>query len=148
MQDSTGSLAVILAIGAVLVDLAGASCAADNCLRALRATQTPGRLQAAQSFCATFTAAATPSSVPIPSFAANACLPNQNGDTDYRLSSACACLETSTTSSTTSSVAYASTISFSTTIASSVTATSATTFGSSPVTVATACVEVSSSWAA
>lgn len=72
--------------------LALGSCNADNCLRALRATQTPGRLQAAQSFCSTFTKVPIPATA-IPSYAAVACQ-NDKG----RISSACSCIAVSTSS--------------------------------------------------
>lgn len=58
----------------------------DNCLRALRATQTPGRLAAAQAFCKTYTKdyyAAIPTYVP---YECNS----------RRVSSACSCIATST----------------------------------------------------
>lgn len=84
---------------ACAVSLASASCDADNCLRALRATQTPGRLQAAQSFCATFTKSAVPATA-IPTFAAGACKQNQVGNLTFRVSSACGCIAASTTSIT------------------------------------------------
>lgn len=86
----------------ILPTLAGfsiaADCAADNCLRALRATQTPGQLQAAQSFCATYTTQLVQATA-IPSFAVDACKQNQNGNLAERLSSACACLPAATTTS-------------------------------------------------
>ena len=43
-----------------------ASCNADNCLRALRAT---ARLEAAQAFCGTFTTASVTATSAIPSYA-------------------------------------------------------------------------------
>ena len=61
----------------------------DNCLRALRATQTPGRLASAQAFCSKYNDGliqATPSYVP------SECNPS-------RLSSACSCIATPSTSS-------------------------------------------------
>ncbi|KAH8883537.1 pyridine nucleotide-disulfide oxidoreductase family protein [Thozetella sp. PMI_491] len=92
MQTKLSALAAAVLAGAQLVQ---ADCAADNCLRALRATQTPGRLEAAQSFCSSFTAPAATVTA-IPSYAASACVPNQNGDTNFRISSACSCLPTPT----------------------------------------------------
>jgi hypothetical protein len=93
---------MIYALTALLfAALAAGDCNADNCLRALRATQTPGRLQAAQSFCATFTKQSVPATA-IPSFAANACVPNQVGNRSFRISSACSCIATSTPSATSS----------------------------------------------
>lgn len=68
--------------------VAGSNCNADNCLRAFRATQTPGRLQYVQSLCATFTKAPTMVISAVPSFAALAC----TGDVVARVSSACSCI--------------------------------------------------------
>ena len=92
-----------LAVVALLTgaaDLVAARCAADNCLRALRATQIPGRLESAQAFCSTFTSA-TVAATSIPTFAADACKANQNGGMSSRLSSACSCIAPSTTGSAT-----------------------------------------------
>jgi hypothetical protein len=88
--------------GAVLslASVAAASCDADNCLRALRATQVPGQLQTAQAFCATFTKTSVPATA-IPSYAANNCKDNQNAPLSARISSACSCIAPSTTSSAT-----------------------------------------------
>ncbi|EPE30025.1 ClpP/crotonase [Glarea lozoyensis ATCC 20868] len=88
--------------GAVLslASVAAASCDADNCLRALRATQVPGQLQTAQAFCATFTKTSVPATA-IPSYAANNCKDNQNAPLSARISSACSCIAPSTTSSVT-----------------------------------------------
>lgn len=91
--------ATALLATADIASAAAAGCNADNCLRALRATQTPGRLEAAQTFCASFTGTPT-ASVPVPTYAQDACKPNQNGDTAHRLSSACACLPTPTSKPT------------------------------------------------
>lgn len=89
----------IVAFGALLSG-AAADCAADNCLRAFRATQTPGRLQTAQAFCATYTATSTSvAPTAIPTFVSNNCKPNQNGDMNFRISSACSCVAPATTSS-------------------------------------------------
>jgi hypothetical protein len=88
-----------LALLAALVPftaVAGASCNADNCLRALRATQ---RLEAAQSFCTTFTTAQVSETTGIPQFALAGC----TGFVASRLSSACSCLPTPPTSATTAS---------------------------------------------
>ncbi|CAK7229666.1 hypothetical protein SBRCBS47491_007328 [Sporothrix bragantina] len=87
--------------------LALASCNADNCLRALRATQTPGRLQSAQSFCLEYTAIAS-TAVAIPSYATEACKSNQVGPLSVRLSSACSCLGPATTATGTSSTVISS----------------------------------------
>lgn len=88
MRHHAFALTALLVAGAEIV---AASCNPDNCLRALRATQTPGRLQSAQAFCATFTAAPV-APTNIPEYAASGCKANQNGDTNARLSSACACI--------------------------------------------------------
>jgi hypothetical protein len=85
----------------LLATLVTGDCVADNCLRAFRATQTPGRLQAAQSFCATFTQTSIASTA-IPSFAVDACKENQNGQPSMRISSACSCIATTTSSPTSS----------------------------------------------
>jgi hypothetical protein len=112
----------ILAFSALLgaADLVAADCAADNCLRAFRATQTPGRLSTAQAFCATFTATSVAATA-IPTFVSNNCKENQNGDLYFRVSSACSCIAPAT---------------------SSVPTTTGT------PTQNTACAEVSASWAA
>ena len=82
-----------LAAVACFLATAEASCNADNCLRALRATQTPGRLAAAQSFCATFTAATPVTAIAsVPTYAVQNCA----GDVVSRVSSACSCLPTPT----------------------------------------------------
>lgn len=91
------TLTAVLFAGLALGD-----CDADNCLRALRATQTPGRLEAAQSFCATFTTTSVAATA-IPSYAAKACQSNQVGDESFRISSACTCIATSATSITATS---------------------------------------------
>ncbi|CZR69628.1 uncharacterized protein PAC_19528 [Phialocephala subalpina] len=88
--------------------LAAADCAADNCLRGLRATQTPGRLASAQSFCATYTKTAVPISA-IPTFAVDACGANQNASFTVRLSSACSCIAASTTTAATTTTSAAAT---------------------------------------
>lgn len=95
MRSTTLALTALLAGAAELV---AADCAADNCLRALRATGTPGRLSSAQAFCATFTAATTSvAPTAVPTYAVDACKQNQNGDLNFRLSSACACIAPATT---------------------------------------------------
>ena len=71
-----------------------ASCNADNCLRALRAT---ARLEAAQSFCATFTTAAVAATSAIPSYAVAGC----TGNIASRVSSACSCIATTPTTTLT-----------------------------------------------
>ncbi|TPX09128.1 uncharacterized protein E0L32_001588 [Thyridium curvatum] len=91
--------AQVLAVPALLAASAYAECAADNCLRALRATQTPGRLETARAFCATFTVSAVAQTA-IPTFALNGCKDNQNALMSARISSACSCIATTTTSVT------------------------------------------------
>ena len=71
---------------------AASACNADNCQRALRATDVPGRLQATQSFCATFIAQTLTATASIPTYAVAGC----EGDVASRVSSACSCLATST----------------------------------------------------
>lgn len=78
-------------------------CNADNCLRALRATQVTGRFEAAQTFCAAFNSASVPATA-IPSYAVAACKENQNGPLSFRISSACSCIGAATTTSLTTSV--------------------------------------------
>ncbi|KAL3952473.1 hypothetical protein ACCO45_012416 [Purpureocillium lilacinum] len=120
-----GVIAAALLAGAA--DFAAAApgngCNADNCLRALRATQIPGRLESARAFCASYTAVPSPTGVAVPSYAADACKKNQNADQPARLSSACACIAPATTT----------------------TATPTTTPTTSPT--ANACAQVSASWA-
>ncbi|TVY18750.1 Peptidase S41 family protein ustP [Lachnellula arida] len=86
----------------LLATLVSGACDADNCLRAMRATQTPGRLQAAQSFCATFTQSSVAATA-IPTYAAEACTQDQNGNQTFRIYSACSCIAASTTSITSTS---------------------------------------------
>ncbi|KAK6221277.1 hypothetical protein QIS74_04845 [Colletotrichum tabaci] len=64
------SLLFLLLPGAALVK---AQCAADNCLRALNATQTPGRIPSAQAFCATFTQSPAAANTSIPGYASEHC---------------------------------------------------------------------------
>ncbi|OIW32669.1 peptidase s41 family protein [Coniochaeta ligniaria NRRL 30616] len=94
MRPGTLAVSALLAVAAELVT---ADCAADNCVRAFRATQTPGRLSSAQAFCATFTATSVATTA-IPTYAANNCKENQNGDLYFRVSSACSCIAPATTS--------------------------------------------------
>ncbi|KAK7984534.1 cytochrome P450 monooxygenase-like protein [Apiospora arundinis] len=105
------SSAAVLALAASGVAAAN-SCNADNCLRAMRASQTPGRLEDARAFCSGFTAAtASASAAAMPTYAVEGCQPNQVGDTNFRVSSACACIAaaTATSSATASATASAST---------------------------------------
>ncbi|CAK7232613.1 hypothetical protein SEUCBS140593_008320 [Sporothrix eucalyptigena] len=121
--------------------LAAASCNADNCLRALRATQTPGRLQNAQSFCSQYTATAS-AAVSIPSYAVEACQSNQVGPLSVRLSSACSCIVPATTGHS-SSAPVTSPVSS----ASSVPSVTTTSVSASP-TATEPCALASSAWAA
>ncbi|POR32523.1 Uncharacterized protein TPAR_07296 [Tolypocladium paradoxum] len=123
MRRDIITVAALLAGGA---DSVAARCAANNCLRAMRATQIPGRLESARAFCSTFTSA-TVAATAIPTFAVDACKPNQNGDMTFRLSSACSCIAPTTTVPTT-------------------TATGTTTVPTATASVA-ACARASSSWA-
>lgn len=76
------------------VALVAADCATDNCIRALVATQTPGRLSSAQSFCTTFIAQPV-ASTDIPSFASHCSGDSLDaGAFSTRLSSACSCIGT------------------------------------------------------
>ncbi|KAH0441191.1 peptidase s41 family protein [Colletotrichum camelliae] len=77
------------------VALVAADCVADNCIRALVATQTPGRLSSAQAFCTTFIAQSV-ASTDIPSFASH-CSGDSLGAFSTRLSSACSCIGTRVT---------------------------------------------------
>jgi hypothetical protein len=81
------------------VGSAAAACNADNCLRALRATQIPGRLEAAQSFCSTFKTTSVAAAA-VPTYIAKACVSNQVGSPKFRISSACDCIVTTSTSKT------------------------------------------------
>ena len=80
---------------ALLLPLITASCDADNCLRAFRATQTPGRLSSAQAFCATFTASTVTATTGLPTYATPAC----TGNVVSRVSSACSCIAPASTTS-------------------------------------------------
>ncbi|KAK1623511.1 hypothetical protein BDP81DRAFT_503096 [Colletotrichum phormii] len=68
------------------------TCNADNCLRALRATSTPGRLGESQKFCGDFTKTVITDVTVVPDYAAEACATNIIS----RVSSACSCLPTAT----------------------------------------------------
>jgi choice-of-anchor B domain-containing protein len=67
-------------------------CNADNCLRAFRATSTPGRLAESQAFCSSFTKTLVTDVSVLPGWAPSACA----GDAVSRASSACACLPKAT----------------------------------------------------
>ncbi|KAL8364938.1 hypothetical protein RB595_003973 [Gaeumannomyces hyphopodioides] len=64
------------------------SCAADNCLRALRAESVQGRLDASQKFCTGYTRNLVTEVSVLPDYAQKAC----TGDAIRRVSSACSCL--------------------------------------------------------
>lgn len=68
------------------------TCNADNCLRALRSTSVPGRLEESREFCDKFTATVTADVGVVPTFAAKAC----GANVISRVSSACSCLPTPT----------------------------------------------------
>ncbi|KAK1593784.1 uncharacterized protein LY79DRAFT_513634 [Colletotrichum navitas] len=74
------------------VSLAAAHCAEDNCLRALNATQTPGRLASAQAFCATFTRPLAAANTSVPDYASENCSGASGPVASSRLSSACSCI--------------------------------------------------------
>lgn len=80
---------------------AAKDCNADNCLRALRNSHISGRLQDAQAFCTTFTAQTVTATTAIPTYAVEACA----GDVASRVSSACSCIASSTTSTAPTSTA-------------------------------------------
>ncbi|KAK2593876.1 hypothetical protein QQS21_008396 [Conoideocrella luteorostrata] len=123
---------VAAALLASAADIAAAApqngCNADNCLRALRATQIPGRLESAKAFCATYTiATGTVAPTAIPTYASDNCKDNLNGVMSLRISSACSCIAPAT-KTTTQTVTQTTT----------------------PTGTATAhpCAEISASWAA
>ncbi|KID76169.1 Peptidase S41 family protein ustP [Metarhizium brunneum] len=91
MRGNTIVAAALLAGAAELAAADG--CNADNCLRALRATHIPGRLESAKAFCATYTkATGTVAPTAVPSYAADGCKDNLNGPMALRISSACSCI--------------------------------------------------------
>ncbi|KAH7322678.1 hypothetical protein B0I35DRAFT_350669 [Stachybotrys elegans] len=65
-------------------------CSADNCLRAMRSTSVPGRLEESQEFCGEFTKTFVADVSVLPPYAASAC----SGNAISRVSSACSCLPT------------------------------------------------------
>ncbi|KAG4416893.1 hypothetical protein IFR04_009971 [Cadophora malorum] len=67
-------------------------CSADNCLRALRSTSVPGRLEESQEFCGDFTMFLVKEVSLVKPYAASAC----SGNVISRVSSACSCLPTPT----------------------------------------------------
>jgi hypothetical protein len=68
------------------------ACNADNCLRALRATSIPGRLEESQEFCGDFLDGWSADVAAVPTYARKACPTNVIS----RVSSACSCLPTAT----------------------------------------------------
>jgi len=70
-------------------------CAADNCLRAMRASSIDGRLEESQQFCSNFTDGWTADVRVVPTYAQKACPTNIIS----RVSSACECLPTATPTS-------------------------------------------------
>lgn len=70
-------------------------CAADNCLRALRAQTIPGRLEESQQMCTTITQTIVTEVSAFKKYAVDACA----GNYASRISSACSCLPASSTSS-------------------------------------------------
>jgi choice-of-anchor B domain-containing protein len=64
------------------------SCSADNCMRAMRASHIPDRLEESIEFCGNFTRRLESDVELVPAYAANAC----GGDTVSRVSSACGCI--------------------------------------------------------
>ncbi|KAK1976383.1 hypothetical protein LZ30DRAFT_603618 [Colletotrichum cereale] len=87
-------IASLLLSGATL---AAAHCAEDNCLRALNAIQTPGRLASAQAFCATFTRVQAAANTSVPDYASEHCGGVSGPVAASRLSSACSCIARTTT---------------------------------------------------
>ncbi|KAF6822631.1 peptidase s41 family protein [Colletotrichum musicola] len=152
--DMARSVLLILPAAA----LVAAGCAADNCLRALAATQTPGRLSSASAFCATFTSKPVASTA-IPSFASEHCQGAQPDALSSRLSSACSCIVSETAGNSSTTVAPTSTTSCSgstrsagqttsfTTVVKSSTATPSASESPTKTPTAAACAIVSSSWA-
>ncbi|KEY74965.1 hypothetical protein S7711_01314 [Stachybotrys chartarum IBT 7711] len=67
-----------------------ATCSANNCMRALRASHIPGRLEESIEFCGDYTRRQNNNTELVPTYAINAC----GGDTVSRVSSACACIPT------------------------------------------------------
>lgn len=68
------------------------ACSADNCLRSLRATSVAGRLEESQKFCSTFTKTFIADVSLVKDYAVAAC----TGNVISRVSSACSCLPTAT----------------------------------------------------
>ncbi|KAF3349320.1 hypothetical protein HYQ45_008522 [Verticillium longisporum] len=66
-------------------------CSSNNCMRALRASHIPGRLEESIEFCGNFTVRQETDEKLVPSYAAKAC-GGENRDVVERVSSACACI--------------------------------------------------------
>ena len=100
----------------------------DNCLRPMRATQTPGRLAAAQAFCSFYTT--NGATLPRPTYLPAECVAS-------RISSACSCIATSipitsTSRSTGTSTTTVKSTTTSTTITTTTTSSSTSTTTSNP----------------
>jgi len=70
------------------------TCNADNCLRSLRATSVPGRLEESQRFCGEFTKTFVADVAVLPKYVSDSC----TGNVISRASSACSCLPTASSS--------------------------------------------------
>ncbi|OLN97072.1 hypothetical protein CCHL11_02125 [Colletotrichum chlorophyti] len=68
-------------------------CNADNCLRSLRASHIPGRLEESGEFCFNFTRRLNTDESKLPEYAAKGCA-HETRETVERVSSACACIPT------------------------------------------------------
>jgi choice-of-anchor B domain-containing protein len=69
-------------------------CNADNCLRAMRASHVPGRLEESMEFCGNFTARQNDDEGMLPKYAADGCKVSGEREPVERVSSACACIPT------------------------------------------------------
>lgn len=69
-------------------------CNADNCLRALRASHIPGRLEESVDFCGNFTIRQNEDESMLPRYAKEGCYKNKGAEPVERVSSACACIPT------------------------------------------------------
>jgi hypothetical protein len=69
-------------------------CNADNCLRALRASHIPDRLQESTNFCGNFTNRLNDDEGLLPEYASKGCPENRGREPIERVSSACACIPT------------------------------------------------------
>ncbi|EGX94249.1 pyridine nucleotide-disulfide oxidoreductase family protein [Cordyceps militaris CM01] len=99
MRFTTSVVAATAVLATANAAATPAKCNADNCLRALRATQVPSRVESARAFCSSYTAAGA-TNVPVPTYAASGCKDNQNGKMNERISSACGCLSSATSTTT------------------------------------------------